>query len=221
MVEIASGAAPARTVALEADAQLVLRIVAGDRDAFRQLMQQHNGKLFRTARAIVRDEQEAEDVVQEAYLRAFRMMAGFRGEATLSTWLVRIVVNEAIGRLRRAARQGAGCTLDEAPRAALQSTAATPEGLAMRAEAGGILERSIDALPDAVRVAFVMHAIDGMSIGEISAGLGIPPSTVRDRVRRARGSLQRALGRDADWRNAFWFAGERCARVTSRVLART
>ena len=212
------------------DEQLAGRIVAGDHRAFAMLMRRHNRTLFRTARSILKDDAEAEDAVQDAYLLAYRAMAGFRGSAKLSTWLVRIVANEALGRLRKRGRTAQVVFLDgqAMPDAeddeAGQARAASerPDALADRAQMRRLLERAIDALPDAYRAVFVLRAVEEMSVEEAAACLDIPEATVRTRFFRARSLLREALARELDVATgeAFTFDGERCDRVVAQVLAR-
>lgn len=212
------------------DAEIVRRIVAGDRDAFCALMRRHNQTLYRTARSILKDDAEAEDAVQEAYLLAYRGMGAFRGEAKLSSWLVRIVVNEAIARTRKRKRRAEIIRLDgdvesevTAGEDAMDTTASMqPEQGAQRAETRRLLEKKIDALPDAFRTVFVLRAVEEMSVEEVAVALDIPEATVRTRFFRARGLLREALAREVDFafEEAFAFAGERCDRIVAGVLAR-
>ena len=211
------------------DAALARAVEAGDLRAFEQLMRQHNRALFRTARAILKDDGEAEDAVQEAYLQAYRSIAKFRGEARLSTWLVRIVANEAFGRLRKHARRAAIVPIhvddDTAHDVRTESEAPAmdrPDNAALRSEMRHLLESRIDALPDAYRTVFVLRAVEELSVEETAVSLGIPESTVRTRFFRARSLLREALAQDVDraYVDAFGFAGERCDRIVTHVLAR-
>jgi RNA polymerase sigma-70 factor (ECF subfamily) len=212
------------------DAALARQIEAGDLRAFEPLMRRHNRMLFRTARAILKDDGEAEDAVQEVYLHAYRSIAKFRGDARLSTWLTRIVANEAFGRSRKQARRAAILPLhfddDEAARDALPENEAPamdrPDSAAHRSEMRQLLETRIDALPDTYRVVFVLRAVEELSVEETATSLGIPESTVRTRFFRARSLLRESLARDVDraYGDAFGFAGARCDRIVSNVLAR-
>jgi len=211
------------------DTELARRVGAGEEPALRLMMRRHNQTLFRTARAILRDDAEAEDAVQEAYLKAIRGINGFRSDAKLSTWLVRITVNEALGRLRRSRRAAeviplAGDLVEggEAQDNIMDEHAETPEQQTLRAESRRIMEAKIDALPDAFRAVFVLRAIEELSVEETAAVLGIPEATVRTRFFRARSLLRESLSRELDVAldTAFHFAGERCDRITERVLAR-
>ena len=214
----------------EDDHTLVARIVAGDAAAFEIVMRRHNGALFRTARAILRDDAEAEDALQEAYLAAYRNLGMFRGDARLSTWLTRIVINQALGRLR-ARRRGnvvglhddIGEAAGEAGEDAMDETAAaSPETGALRAQLRRLLEREIDALPLAFRTAFMLREVEEMPIDEVAASLEIPEATVRTRVFRARAMLRASLAEELDLATGevFAFAGGRCDRIVAAVLAR-
>jgi RNA polymerase sigma-70 factor (ECF subfamily) len=214
------------------DLELAHRVAAGDIPAFERLLRRFNRPLYRVARAIVKDDAEAEDVLQEAMLRAYRSMSTFRGDARLSTWLVRIVANEALGRLRVTARRAAvvplhpdgsdlsehELPLDAAPASVRQD----PEQEAMRTEMRRLLESRIDALPDAFRVVFVLRALEELSVEETAACLGIPAATVRTRFFRARSLLRESMSREIDraYEDAFEFGGHRCDRITAAVLAR-
>ena len=200
-----------------------------EHEAFAQIMRRHNQRLFRTARAILRDDAEAEDALQDAYLKAIRAIGAFRADSKLSTWLVRITVNEALGRLRRSRRAAeviplAADSADgmEAHENVMDEKTRTPEQETLRAESRRIMEAKIDALPDAFRAVFVLRAIEELSVEEAAAALDIPEATVRTRFFRARGLLRESLSRELDLAldSAFHFAGERCDRITERVLAR-
>ena len=197
-----------------ADTDLIARILSGDMQAFEKLMRLYNRTLYRTARSILRDEAEAEDAAQEAWLKAYRSLGAFRGGSKLSTWLVRIAANEALMRRRRNARAALTEPIDDLDMA---SSAAGPEREAQGAEARRMLEARIDALPDDYRAVFVLRALEELNVAETSAALGIPEATVRTRFFRARGLLRESIGRDA--KDAFAIAGERCNRIARKVLA--
>ena len=209
---------------------MIGRIAAGDRAAFVWLMRRYNQKLYRTARSILRDDAEAEDAVQEAWLIAFRSLHGFRGDATLSTWLVRIVVNESLQRLRKRKREAEIIRLghgDDFVGGDLEATmddslTGRPEHATLRAETRRLLEAKIDLLPEAFRTVFMLRAVEEMSVEETAAALGIPAPTVRSRFFRARGLLREALALEMDIavQDAFAFAGARCDRIVANVLAR-
>jgi RNA polymerase sigma-70 factor, ECF subfamily len=212
------------------DAELAARTAAGDASAFRQIMRRHNQTMFRAARSILRDDAEAEDAVQEAYVLAWRSAGAFRGESKLSTWLVRIAVNEALARLRRR-RRGAevisldGETADEIAAAETSMRRAgsdQPEREALRAETRRLIEAKLDELPEAFRSVFVLRAVEEMETEDVAACLGIPEATVRTRFFRARALLRESLSREIDvaQESAFGFAGERCDRIVARVMER-
>jgi len=209
------------------DSELVDAIRGGDLRALEVLMRRHNRTLYRTARAILRDDAEAEDAVQEAYLRAYRALDSFRGESKLSTWLVRIAANEALMRRRRKVRSAEVIAVDAAvvPDELVSDTMphpADPERDTLRAEMRKILEARIDALPESYRAVFVLRALEELSVEETAAALEIPEATVRTRFFRARALLREALAREIDrsFEDAFAFAGARCDRIVARVLER-
>lgn len=210
------------------DAELVSRATSGDDAAFEAIMRRHNRLLFRTARSILKSDAETEDALQEAYLRAWRALDSFRADARLSTWLVRIVVNEALGRLRR--HHAPVIPLDAAMNSPDPETQAwlqddpdlQPDRITMRAEIRQLMEARIDMLPDTFRSVFMLRAVEDLSVEEVSQALEIPETTVRTRFFRARSLLREGLSRDIDMAisDAFSFDGERCDRIIAAVLAR-
>lgn len=224
MKEIQSIAPPADVP----DAELARRVAGGETAAFETLMRRHNRTLFRTARAILRDDAEAEDSLQEAYFQAYQALGGYRGDAKLSTWLARIVANESLVRLRKRARRAGivplqpSATVEELNEIPDPDMDKTPERSAQRAEIRRLLEAQIDALPDDYRVVFVLRAVEEMSVEETAAVLQIPQATVRSRFFRARSLLREALATKVDLacEEAFAFAGERCDRIVANVMQR-
>ena len=207
---------------LGADADLLALMRRGEPAAFAALMRQNNRRLYRLARSIVRDESEAEDVVQETYVRALAHLDEFRGEASLTTWLARIAANEALGRLRRrrptvdlaqaenvVALPGVGATLN-------------PENVAARREIRRVIEHAVDALPANFRIVFMLRAVEQMSIDETASLLGIPAETVKTRFHRANRQLRQALSAEfaSILDDAFPSAGARCDALLGRVLTR-
>ena len=194
------------------------------------LFAEHRRELVAAAYRVLGSISDAEDVVQEAYLLAYRGIDKFRGDAKLSTWLTRIVVNEAIARSRKTSRRAEVIRLDgdtewnnDATEATMNAgTPESPERAAMRAQARHMIETKIDALPDAFRTVFVLRALEEMSVEEAATCLGIPEATVRTRFFRARSLLREALSREIDFalEEAFSFDGERCDRIVAGVLAR-
>jgi RNA polymerase sigma-70 factor, ECF subfamily len=212
------------------DVELVQRIVGRDARAFEVLMRRHNRLLYRTARSIVRDDHEAEDCVQEAYLQAYRSIHSFRAQSRLSTWLVRIVINQALERLRRRKREDGDVALDnvvdlEKHMDTMNTTINEPERpdiAASRLEMRRLLESRIDRLPDAFRTVFILRALEELSVEETALCLGIQEATVRSRFFRARGLLRESIARDVDTavEEAFSFDGARCDRIVAAVLER-
>jgi RNA polymerase sigma-70 factor (ECF subfamily) len=214
---------------LPEEAELVERARGGQAGAVRLIIRQHNQRLYRIARSILRDDSEAEDALQEAYARAFTNLASFRGEARLGTWLARIVMNEALGRLR-----------GRRPTVALDPVIATgaleaeiipfpnanpeldPETAVAQRELRALLERAIDDLPESFRTVLVARLIEGMSVEETAELLGIVPETVKTRLHRARRLLRDAMEKHIGpaMGDAFPFAGRRCERVAESVIAR-
>jgi len=220
-----------RNVDLTALDDMELVQIARQRDgaAFRIIMQRSNRRLYRIARAVVHDDSEAEDVVQEAYVRAFASLADFRGESSLSTWLSRIVLNEALGRLRRRRpmidvtsienRQPSQHAVIPFP---LASTQPDPERTMAQRQIQVLLERAIDDLPDVFRTVLVARVVEGMSVEETADLFGMRPETVKTRLHRARRLLRDALEKQAGpiLTDAFPFDGRRCEQTTNTVLER-
>jgi RNA polymerase sigma-70 factor (ECF subfamily) len=210
------------------DLTLVARAREGDAQAFRVIMERHNRRLYRVARSMMQDESEAEDVVQEAYLHAFAALAGFRGESSLSTWLTRITVNEALARKRRRRPTVALETVETLQESTAQiidfptMTTSDPERSAAQHEIRRLLELAIDKLPEPFRLVFVMRDVEDLSIEETATLLGIRPETVKTRLHRARRMLRETLDQRlaASLKGTFPFAGVRCERITQAVLVR-
>ena len=211
------------------ETELIALAQAGDGEAFRVIMQRGNQRLFRIARSVVRDDGEAEDVLQEAYAKAFAAIGGFRGEAGVLSWLTRIVLNEARTRLRRRrptveldeidAAQARGGQVIPFPAA---SDSPGPEADAARAQIRRLIERAVDDLPEVFRTVFILRDVEDCSIEETAAQLDLNPQTVKTRLHRARRLLRVAL--DAELASAmgeaFPFLGARCQRITDSVLRR-
>jgi RNA polymerase sigma-70 factor (ECF subfamily) len=226
-----STAGLARAIACEKldDDGLVGLARAGQAAAFRAITQRFNRRLYRVARGILGDDAEAEDVVQEAYLRAFNNLAGFRGDSSFATWLTRIAINEALGRKRRRRPTLDLEALDmvneqEEARVLIFPAArlGDPEADASRSEVRRLLERAIDGLPEAFRVVFVLREIEELSVEETASQLQILPQTVKTRLHRARRMLREALEQKlgSALQDTFAFDGKRCERMTQAVLHR-
>ena len=207
-----------------ADADLIDGVLKAEPGAAERFVREHNSRLYRTARAILRDDAEAEDAVQEAYMHAIPALGGFRGDSALSTWLVRIVANIALMRRRRLSRTRELIAVDSELAArvldAVHDPAPGPERIALRGEVRRRIEAAIDSLPRPYRVVFVLREIEEMSVEETGVTLGLPQATVRTRCFRARAMLREKLAGDAacDLREVFSFGGERCDRVAANVL---
>jgi RNA polymerase sigma-70 factor, ECF subfamily len=204
------------------DEQVLARIRAGQTWCFELLMRRHNQRMFRAIRAILKRDDEAEDVVQEAYVRAYEHLAEFRGDASFGTWVMRIAVHEALGRARRQARSGATAAPAEEAPAMPTALSRTPEQLVSDQQLRVVLEKAIDALPDEFRIVFVMRAVEQMSGVETAACLGIPEDTVKTRLYRARLKLQESVSESlaANCERSYEFHRSRCDRIVSAVLRR-
>ena len=211
------------------EAQLIERARQNDGAAIRLIIKQQNRRLYRIARSIVRDDSEAEDALQEAYVRAFSNLDSFRGEARLSTWLARIVINEALACLRRRRRATDIDLLAERPALSAEvipfphaNAELDPETTMAQREIRALLERAIDELPEVFRGVVVARLVEGMSVEETAELFGILPQTVKTRLHRARALLKREMEKHIGpvLGDAFPFAGRRCDRLTENVLTR-
>ena len=211
------------------DAALVGQVQHGDRQAFRHVMRRSNQRLFRVARGVMNDDAEAEDVVQEAYVHAYEKIASFRGDASLLTWLTRIVLNEAYGRLRKRHHtvdidQIDAAQADNSRVVAFPSRFGSedPAASAARDQIRRLVERAIDGLPEPFRIVFVMREIEECTVEETAASLDLRPETVKTRLHRARRQLRAALHDTlaTTMTDAFPFMGARCDRVTETVMQR-
>ena len=210
------------------DLALVARVLQRDAAAARHLLTANNQRLFRAAWSILGNRAEAEETVQDGYMKAFAAMPGFKGEAALSTWLTRIVINEALDRARRAKRRTAMleargvAVMDDYREALMQGSDGhrSPEQAMMRRELAKLMESAIRALPETFRPVFVMREVEGLSVADTAAALGITEQTVRTRLHRAKARLKAALEPDmAGVRAATLpFAGLDCQALTARVL---
>jgi RNA polymerase sigma-70 factor (ECF subfamily) len=210
------------------EAELVRRARERDEAAIRSIMQSNNRRLYRLARGILRNDSEAEDVVQETYVRAFTHLQDFRGDSSLATWLGRIAINEALGRLRR---QRASVEWTSLPPGTLEAqiiqfplSAASedPEKSMAQREIQHVVEHAIDDLPEAFRIVFITRVIEGMNVEETAEILGLKPETVKTRLHRARTMLRDNVEKKIGpvVMEAFPFAGKRCERLTEAVLKR-
>ncbi|HEY5279334.1 MAG TPA: RNA polymerase sigma factor [Pseudolabrys sp.] len=199
-----------------------------DEPAIRALTRRYNRRLFRLARSILRNDGEAEDVVQEAWVRAFTALDGFRGDAAFSTWLTRIALNEALGRRRRERptldweTYGDAASEAEIINFPVSAMVSDPERTMARSEIRNVLERSIDELPDAFRAVFVARIVEGMSVEETAELFAIKPETVKTRLHRARRLLRETIDRQLGpaLTETFPFGGHRCERMTEVIVRR-
>lgn len=211
-----------------ADAELVARARGRDEAAIRSILQANNRRLFRLARGVLRNDSEAEDVVQETYVRAFTHLDDFRGDSSFATWLGRIAINEALGRLRR---QRPSVDVDTLAPGVLEAqiipfplsgASEDPEKSMAQREIQHVVEHAIDELPDSFRIVFITRVIEGMNVEETAEILGLKPETVKTRLHRARTMLRDNVEKKIGpvVMEAFPFAGKRCERLTETVLNR-
>jgi RNA polymerase sigma-70 factor (ECF subfamily) len=210
------------------DTELLRLAREGDPAAFRSLIRRHDRYLYRIARSVVPDDQEAEDVVQETFVRSFTRLVDFRGDASLSTWLTRIALNEALRRHRRRRRivrlddlnSAVGRPDMQIHRSPMIAPDLDPERTTAQHQIRRVLERAIDDLPDPFRTVFVMRAIEEASTEETASVLRIRPQTVKTRLHRARRMLRDALGEQigAALKDAFPFERDRCDRLVERLI---
>lgn len=207
------------------DEDVVARVLRGETALFEILLRRHNQRVFRVARSVLRDDLEAEDVMQQAYVDAYAHLSQFAGQAKFSTWLTRIAFHEALARLKRHRREGAlraSPVGNEDPMEMVRSSGPNPEDQALHGELREHLEAAIDALPATYRMAFVMREVEGMSTSEAAACLGKSEDVVKTRLHRARALLRDDLYRraGATAASAFAFQGARCDRVVAAVFER-
>jgi RNA polymerase sigma-70 factor (ECF subfamily) len=209
------------------DLELARHCAEGDVGAVRQLVSANNQRLFRTAWSILRNRQEAEDVLQSCYAKSLSAIGSFEGRSSLATWLTRIAINEALARKRTQARrrrnlEAKGVEVLETYREQMAkgSAAPSPEAEAAREQLRSMLERAIAALPESFRTVFVLYEIEDVSVEEAAQLLEIPSNTVKTRLMRARRKLQQALAPEVRsvLTGTFPFAGADCARLTERVV---
>lgn len=189
-------------------------------------MRRYNRRLYRLARALLRDDAEAKDALQEAYLRAYRSIGKFRGESALSTWLSRLVLNECHARQRRSTRRENIVPIVSADRhreayAGVAEPGSSPDDLTARAQLRAVLERKVSELPEIFRVVFVLRSIEELGVEEVAESLELSAETVRSRHFRARGLLRESLARELDLAEGgiFEFGGRHCDQMVANVLA--
>ncbi|HZO14809.1 MAG TPA: RNA polymerase sigma factor [Polyangiaceae bacterium] len=195
------------------DDTLIARVLAGDTQLFAVLVRRYNQRLFRVARAIVTNDADAEDALQQTYLAAFRKLGTFEGRSRVSTWLIRIAIREALAK-----RQQSRTTRGDLIATAVAHPA--PEESAMDREMVRLVEAAIDELPDAYRLVFVLRAVQGMSTTEVADALALSEENVRVRLHRGRDMLKSRLRPHIDPSDAYWFAGKRCGSMVIGVMLR-
>ena len=207
----------------ESDDVLIRQVLDGSTASFELLMRRYNERVYRAARSVVRDEQEAEDVMQQAYVNAFTHLRQFNGSARFSTWLTRIVINEALARVRRHGRyEPFDEEVSNVEPFMFHHPAENPEQQAFAHELRGLLEWAIDSLPNGMREVFVLREVEGLSTREVAECLGVSEDVVKTRLSRGRAALRRVLMErtGASTPEAFRFFRPRCDRVVTQVLAR-
>jgi len=206
------------------DEDVVARVLGGNTALFETLMRRHNRRLYRAARSIVRDDAEAEDVLQQAYVEAFAHLSQFEGRARFATWLTRIVIHEALARVRRRGRfvqiDEEGDEMDTS--ATLRGASPSPEEQAFTGELRCLIEGAIEALPDAYRAVFMLRAVEGLTTAETAECMEVSEDLVKTRLLRARARLRVELEDRAGGiiSSAFPFGAQRCDRVVASVLER-
>ena len=200
------------------DEQVIARVLAGDTQLFELIMRRHNERLYRAVRSILRDEAEAEDAMQGAYLHAYAHLGDFEGRSAFSTWLTRIGIHEALARRRRSLRT---VSQNEEEESDVPAETRSPEAGASDVENRRLLTRAIDALPEHFRTVFVLRQVQELSIEETARCLEIEPATVKTRLHRARAMLRRLLLAEVEptGRGALPFEAPRCDRVVAAVLS--
>lgn len=216
-----ASAATIREGADQTDQEVIEHVLDGHTGSFELLMRRYNERVYRAARAILRDEEEAEDVMQQAYVNAFTHLRQFNGSARFSTWLTRIAVNEALARVRR---RGKYETFDDDHSTVEPfmsgNAPENPERQAFTRELRDLLEWAIDTLPNGTREVFVLREVEGLSTSEVAESLGVSDDVVKTRLSRGRAALRRVLleRTGASAPDAFRFYRPRCDRVVTRVL---
>lgn len=220
---------PDLTSGRQSDFDLVTRAGRGQAAAFETIMRRHNRLLFRSARGVVDDDAEAQDVVQETYLRAFSTLRSFRGDCALGTWMARIAINIALDTQRRRGRtvrfddvEELRAESDREEMMSFNTPAATaPDAQAERSQMRALLQRAIDSLPAKYRSVFILRAVQEMSVDETASCLELTEAVVKTRYLRARSMLRDALGAQAEAHahDVYAFAGARCDAVVAHVLA--
>ena len=214
---------PAAASAAEPDDALIKRICAGETSCFEVLMRRHNERIYRTVRAVLGDDADVEDVMQQAYVNAYQHLDRFENRARFSTWMTRIAINEAYARLRKRHRnEPAPWEDDHAMADEPEAAGPSPEQIAARQEINALLERAVDTLSVPNRTVFVLRSVEGLSTAETAECLDVSEELVKVRLHRARTELRRMLDErfGAATREVFEFHAPRCDRIVAAVMAR-
>lgn len=207
----------------KSDLDVIEQILSGDTALFELLMRRYNERVYRAARSILRDDHEAEDVMQQAYVNAFTHLRQFKGSARFPTWLTRIAINEALARVRHQGRyESFNDERSDAEPLVPQHPSENPERSAFSGELRGLLEWAIDALPNGMREVFVLRDVEGLSTAEVAECLDVSEDVVKTRLSRGRAALRALLMErtGATTPDAFRFDRPRCDRVVAHVLSR-
>lgn len=211
------------------DMEIASRLAGGDTAALEIVMRRNNQTLYRAARSILRNDEDAEEAVQDTYLKAYRAISAYKGGSKLSTWLTRIAINEALARRRKFQHRAdliqlhqSALISEPAEGIQMQPISDSPESTVRRSEIRRLIEQHIDQLPEIFRSVFVLRALEEMSVEETAICLDLPEATVRTRYFRGRALMREAVAREIDlsYEEAFSFDGERCDRIVENVLAR-
>lgn len=198
------------------DAEIVRRVLAGETSLFELIMRRYNQRVYRAVRAIVRDEAETEDVMQQAYVNAYSHLGQFEQRSAFSTWLTRIAINEALARIRP--RGLHVVPDDEIPE--VESPSPNPEEAAMTSEIKEVMESEISALPESYRSVFMLREVEGLSTIETAECLNLTEDVVKTRLHRARAMLRENIYKRANFGAAFTFGHSRCDRIVAAVMER-
>jgi RNA polymerase sigma-70 factor, ECF subfamily len=197
------------------DAEIVRRVLAGETSLFELIMRRYNQRVYRAVRAIVRDESEAEDVMQQAYVNAYTHLAQFAERSAFSTWLTRIAINEALARIRPRGLQ----VVSDDVMPEVESPSPNPEEAAMSSEVKEVVESEIAALPESYRSVFMLREVEGLSTIETAECLDLSEDVVKTRLHRARAMLREKIYRRASFGSVFTFGQSRCDRIVANVMA--
>ncbi|WP_205503887.1 RNA polymerase sigma factor [Rufibacter psychrotolerans] len=224
MESITTTTAPSASQHPSPDAAIVARVLGGDKEAYAQLVRRHNQKLYRTIRSYLREEDEVEDAMQDTYLLAYQKLPQLKSRAFFSTWLIRIGINVALGKLREKRTRTVGLALDgdeygSLPLSNSRSTLINPEEMAIHQEIKLLLEKAIDHLPEKYRIVYILREVEGMDLPEIGQCLGLSESNTKVRLHRAKEMLKETLQALSVHQGVFGYGAHRCDAMVARVMA--